>query len=550
MWKYNGYYYYSFAQHLVGAQYVMRSDTLTQDKSGWTVVGTNMFTGSRYNYNTPNHISPAVLLDDGPSWVIAHSYQGSSSWYAHGRQGLLCQVTYNAQGFPVSQFPANEGVTAPNLPSGGIRWMVPKTDVFNSSKLSPNWSFMGYTPENTYSLTERPGWLQLRPYSGYNTVVQNDGEHNFTLITRVEFQPQASTDEAGLWIINGPETKRVKVYSTVNSGGKKVFAFSFDNTVYEVENTIDSTVWFKLIRNEHTMSGFYSADGYTWVQIGQPINASAIDIQQTAYNNFTGNQQGLYVRGKAAFFDLYIYKDAYTMITAQNPANRLGVSPAANYLTAIDNDDWAMYAGVEFGGNDYQKNPISMELSASSATTGGVVEVWLDSIDTGRKIAQCQVDTTGSWTKYRIFRADVNSARLPDGQVSGSHDVYLRFLGTGTGQLFRINWFRFLSEHDTPTSVDDALGNQQGINRFELSQNYPNPFNPTTKIRYSVSEREYVSLKVYDLLGREVAILLDSLLQPGNYEATFDGSRLASGVYLYRMKAANFVETKKTMLLK
>jgi hypothetical protein len=143
-------------------------------------------------------------------------------------------------------------------------------------------------------------------------------------------------------------------------------------------------------------------------------------------------------------------------------------------LGNIDNNDWAMYAGVEFGNNDYQKSPISMELSAASTTLGGVVEVWLDSIDTGRKIAECQIDTTGSLTKYKIFRADVDS-------VSGSHDVYLKFLGTGTGQLFRINWFRFLSEHDTPTAVGDAFGTRQGIDKFELSQNYLNPLTHLTR---------------------------------------------------------------------
>jgi beta-xylosidase len=543
MWKYNGYYYYSFAQHLAGAQYVMRSDTLTDDEAEWTVVGTNMFTGTRYNFPTPNHISPAVTLDDGTSWVIAHSYHSNSSWYAHGRQGLLCQVTYNAQGFPVAQFPANEGVTAPNLPSSGIPWMVAKSDQFNGSKLSPNWSFMGYTPDNTYSLTERPGWLQLKPYSGYNTVVQNDGEHNFTLITKVEFEPQASTHEAGLWIINGPETKRVKVYSTVNSSGQKVFAFSFDNTLYEVENAIDTTVWFKLIRNEHTMSGLYSSDGYTWVQIGQPINASAIDIQQTDFNNFTGNQQGLYVRGKEAFFDLYIYKDAYTMITAQNPANKLGVSSTSTYLSSINNNDWAMYAGVEFGGSYYQKTPISMELSASSNTSGGIVEVWLDSLDTGRKIAECQVDTTGSLTNYRIFRADVDT-------VSGSHDVYLKFLGTGTDQLFRMKWFRFLSMYDTPTSVDDEMGELQGPKKLELNQNYPNPFNPITTISFFLPKKSSIRLTLIDILGKVVRVIAEGNYNYGEHSIELNASGLAAGVYFYKLESFEFTDVKKLVLLK
>jgi xylan 1,4-beta-xylosidase len=543
MWKHNGYYYYSFAQHLVGAQYVMRSDTLTDDESAWTIIGNNIFTGPQNNFSTPNHISPAVLLDDGTSWVIAHSYYNNSSWYAQGRQGLLCQVTYNDQGFPVLQFPSNNAVTAPNLSSSGIPWMVPKSDMFNDSTLHPNWSFLGYTRDDTYSLTERKGWLYLKPYSGENTVIQNDGEHNYSLITRMDFEPESSLDEAGLWIINGPETLQAKVFGSVNDQGKKVFVFSFNTTSYEVENTIDSTVWLKLIRDEHKVSGFYSSDGYTWIQIGEPINASTIDISQTQFNDFTGNQQGLYVKGKPAYFDLYIYRDAYTNISAQSPANKFGVSTTSSYMLSINNNDWAMYAGVEFGGNDYQKTPISMELSASSDASGGIVEVWLDSIDTGRKIAECQIDTTGSWTNYQIFRADVDS-------VSGSHDVYLKFLGTGSEQLFRINWFRFLSEYDTPTSVDNPSGEHGVIQKFQLRQNFPNPFNPITNIRYSIANTSKVTLKVFDVLGTEVQTLVNEVKSPGQYTVALNAQGLASGIYFYQLNAGSFAATKKLMLLK
>ena len=541
MWKHNGYYYYSFAQHLVGAQYVMRSDTLTDNKSAWTIIGNNIFKGPTSIFTTPNHISPAVQLDDGTSWVIAHSYY-NSSWYAQGRQGLLCQVTYDNQDFPVLQFPSNNSVTAPDLPSSGIPWMVPKSDMFNNSKLSPNWSFLGYTPESTYSLTEREGWLYLKPYSGANTIIQNDGEHNYSLITRMDFEPASSSDEAGLWIINGPETLQAKVFSTVNSQGKKAFIFSFNTTSYEVENTIDSTVWFKLVRVEHKVSGFFSSDGYTWIQIGQPINASAIDIQQTDFNNFTGNQQGLYVKGKPAFFDLYIYRDAYTNISAQDAANRYGVTPSSSYLSNISNNDWAMYAGVEFGGNDYHKTPVSMELSASSNTTGGIVEVWLDSIDTGRKIAECTVDTTGSLSNYQIFRTNVDT-------VSYSHDVYLRFLGEGTGQLFRMNWFRFLSEYDAPTSVNEETGSLIP-QKFRLEQNYPNPFNPTTIISFFLPTKNNVRLTLFDILGKEVKVIAETNLNYGKHNIVLNASDLAAGVYFYKLEAGEFVDVKKLVLLK
>ncbi len=86
--------------------------------------------------------------------------------------------------------------------------------------------------------------------------------------------------------------------------------------------------------------------------------------------------------------------------------------------------------------------------------------------------------------------------------------------------------------------------------KYDLAQNYPNPFNPTTQIEYSVPARGYVTLKVYNVLGQEVATLYSGLQQPGNYTATFDGSKFSSGVYFYRLQSGNVSVTKKLLLLK
>jgi hypothetical protein len=85
---------------------------------------------------------------------------------------------------------------------------------------------------------------------------------------------------------------------------------------------------------------------------------------------------------------------------------------------------------------------------------------------------------------------------------------------------------------------------------YYLAPNYPNPFNPTTTISISVPIRGFVSLKVYDLLGRQVADLINQILAPGTYQTSFDGSHLTSGVYFYRLEAGIFRETKKLILLK
>ena len=83
-----------------------------------------------------------------------------------------------------------------------------------------------------------------------------------------------------------------------------------------------------------------------------------------------------------------------------------------------------------------------------------------------------------------------------------------------------------------------------------LQQNYPNPFNPTTTIQYSVPGTQYVSLRIYDLLGREVSTLVNEVKQPGKYNLVWDTRGLASGVYFYRMVAGSFTETKKLVLVR
>ena len=85
--------------------------------------------------------------------------------------------------------------------------------------------------------------------------------------------------------------------------------------------------------------------------------------------------------------------------------------------------------------------------------------------------------------------------------------------------------------------------------KFVLYQNYPNPFNPQTTIKFAVPKSEQVTLKIYDLLGREVWSYKD-FKTAGNYSVTFDGSNLASGVYFYRIEAGNFIESKKMVLVK
>ncbi len=106
----------------------------------------------------------------------------------------------------------------------------------------------------------------------------------------------------------------------------------------------------------------------------------------------------------------------------------------------------------------------------------------------------------------------------------------------------------------TVTSVNDQ---SETPGMYELEQNYPNPFNPSTKITFTIAGKteyysvpQFVSLKVYDILGNEVATLVNEEKQPGTYEVQFDAFDLTSGVYIYRLKSGSFIQSKKMLMIK
>ena len=99
------------------------------------------------------------------------------------------------------------------------------------------------------------------------------------------------------------------------------------------------------------------------------------------------------------------------------------------------------------------------------------------------------------------------------------------------------------------TAVEEET-NPTTVTNFELQQNYPNPFNPSTKIKYSLAEQSQVTLKVYNILGKEIATLVNEVKGNGNHEVSFDGSGLASGVYFYTLQAGKITQTRKMILMK
>lgn len=128
--------------------------------------------------------------------------------------------------------------------------------------------------------------------------------------------------------------------------------------------------------------------------------------------------------------------------------------------------------------------------------------------------------------------------------------------GSSLDALRGIMFYSFGNYKLIPRKNDDFMGFTDVEDEviapkvYSLSQNYPNPFNPTTKIEYSITSSEFVSLKVYDVLGREVATLVNNEQAAGVYSVNFNAANLTTGIYFYRIEAGSFVDVKKLLLLK
>ncbi|MBK8553307.1 MAG: T9SS type A sorting domain-containing protein [Ignavibacteria bacterium] len=107
-----------------------------------------------------------------------------------------------------------------------------------------------------------------------------------------------------------------------------------------------------------------------------------------------------------------------------------------------------------------------------------------------------------------------------------------------------------IAKYTNPMSNISSNISSNEITGYKLNQNYPNPFNPSTKLEFGISKLGFVSLKVYDILGKEIATLVNERLSPGTYRYDFDGSGLTSGNYFYILNADGYSETKKMLLLK
>jgi hypothetical protein len=162
-----------------------------------------------------------------------------------------------------------------------------------------------------------------------------------------------------------------------------------------------------------------------------------------------------------------------------------------------------------------------------------------------------QITVSGTTSKVAGELVDANGTVVTVNNSTSSNPFTLIAPAPGT---YTIN-----AGHDSPLRWDSAsvtiiitdIG-ESNLNptEFILYSNYPNPFNPSTTIRYSIPEASFISVKIYDELGKEVSSLVNETKSAGTYEVEFSASKLSSGIYYYTLQAGSFTQTKKMILIK
>jgi photosystem II stability/assembly factor-like uncharacterized protein len=179
-----------------------------------------------------------------------------------------------------------------------------------------------------------------------------------------------------------------------------------------------------------------------------------------------------------------------------------------------------------------QNNDVNLHWTTSSEVNNSGFEIERKPVSEASEDAWRKIGfVNGHGTVSEAVNYDYSDIRLPSGQ----YNYRLKQID------FNGNFEYFSLTGDVVIGVPE---------KFELLQNYPNPFNPSTKLGFGISELGFVSLKIYDIQGREVAVIVNENLSPGSYEFEWNAKGFTSGVYFYKLQSGNYTETKKMLLTK
>lgn len=335
-----------------------------------------------------------------------------------------------------------------------------------------------------------------------------------------EYLIYASTDDGVTWSVKsridrGPNNGAIL---SLAADGNNLFAISNKRSIYK--STDGGSTWVETVINYTGTSGIlsFAASGNTYLAVLEGVGAilsTDAGLNWTLRNSTTNNIGRVY---------------------------------------KVNNDIWGFTELATFGGiykynlsaNEWENNylPGSFYIPISIATNGTQLissfsgfltsdTRYYSSNNNGTSWSELTTDTIGLGNKILSpYALAVNSSYY--------FAAYWRTVsGTTTSSVYRL-----------PLTTTSLISEKSIPNSYHLSQNYPNPFNPSTTISWQLAASSFVTLKVHNVLGKEVAALVNEEVQAGMHSVNFDASHLSSGIYFYTLKTNSFMQTKKMILLR
>lgn len=443
----------------------------------------------------------------------------------------------------------------------GSHWtkkVIPPTDYVNSGYCITQRDTVLYVGHYGISYSTDYGNTWTREKSGLPASIVNRvayaGGSTFYLASDGIFK---STNNGVDWVSVNGGIGTLNTYDVMPLGGL-VFAATSDKGVFRSSNGgaswsavntgLPGDAWNLIAGGGFifvsTQSGIYvsSDNGDHWASSDggsiYGVNAMLVNGNYLFTNNFNGVSRHI-VTDFLPAASIFLPLNSTGTLNFNSTGNQTGVSMNITSLTGVANLTVNRYSTAAVN------TAFSSTPPASTSNFRWVIEVLGTPTVTGQiRIKPSLFGTTitnpGSVTIYKRSTSGAGTfVALPTTYDSGTNE----FVATITGFSEFI-----LGSTGALTGATEA-GNVKPA-AFKLEQNYPNPFNPTTVISFQLSVASDVKLAVYDLLGREVAVPVNERKAPGTYEVKFDGSGLASGVYLYRLTAGSFVQSRKFVLLK
>lgn len=408
------------------------------------------------------------------------------------------------------------------------------TELVTFNSVINNIGMMGDTYNISVSLDSPAGW------TGTFTTV--NGTYALGQIDSVQVPSSGSTN-VGVTInpngIDGSGKTQIQFSSKNNPGmtGSTIFrnltTTGIDLLVVDAEeNDLESYVTGSL---GNVYSGTYGVVSRT--ALHQAVDLSNFDIITWT----AGKSLPAFYPLEVTNLEQYLNSGGKLFITGQDIGNDIfGAGGQSQFAQSFYNNylhaNFIANASTFFIIKGIANDPISNGLQF---TANSIYDISLD------KISPYDTSATASFLYYNgPDIAGIKAATLTHGIVYLAFGLeQITYFVTRDSIVSRsINWLNGV--------VTDVTNDQPLLTTYSLEQNYPNPFNPTTIIKYQIPEASSVNIKVFDVLGKEVASLVNGFVEAGNYQVEFSASNLASGIYFYQMVSKGFVDVKKMSVLK